>query len=90
MKEVENVDYVSFGLVMGIVAAIFGLVVAILYFAGFASMLVDLFTAVLSGFGIAAIVIFPIVFFIVGLIGGIVAALLYNFFLNKYIKIQAE
>jgi len=90
MKEVENVDFVSLGLVMGIVTAILGLVVAILYFAGFGATIVDLFSAVLSGFGIAAIVIFPIVFFIVGLIGGIVAALIYNFFLNKYIKIQAE
>ena len=99
MKEIEKLDYVSFGLVMGIIQAILGLIGSILGVALISAMLsvigippqyAGFVASYLAAIGIGWIILSVVLGFIGGFILGLIIALIYNLFLHKYIKIKAE
>lgn len=92
MREVKKLDYISFALVEGVVTALINLIIGILFTIVGGTFLgaSGLGALVLATTGFLMIIIMPIVGFIVGFIGGIIIALIYNFLINKYIKIKVE
>ncbi len=94
MQELKKIDVLSFAVVLGLVAAVFGLVMGILiaiFGSGFGGLM-GMSGVVAGAFGAAAIVLFPIVGFIEGFIGGAIFAIVYNFVASHYrgIRINLE
>ena len=88
-KTVIRIPALPFGLMYGAVSAVIGLIVGII-FATFWTSIFSFMTSVpgYSGpswtglgflFGVGAIVMFPIIMFVSGLIQGLLIAVLYNF-----------
>ena len=74
--ELKNIDAMSFAKVMTIISAILGLVVGIIFAIisfGFSYM-----GMMYGGYGALSIVVFPILYAILGFLFGLVSALLYN------------
>lgn len=82
ITRLRHVNPVQFALVIGIVYAIIGLIVAILWLplagimaAASSSMGQHMFGA---GLGVLALVVFPVMYFIIAFIGGLIVAAVYN------------
>ena len=75
--EWKSFDVVSVGKILAVIWAIIG------FFYGLMFASVASFVPELAGFGIASIVIMPIMFAIMGFIGGIICAFIYNIVAGK-------
>jgi hypothetical protein len=80
MAELKYIDPMSLAKVQAVIGLIMGLVVGILVatFGGLASLAPG-GRLVAVAFGIASIIIFPIVYAVMGFIGGLIGAWIYNF-----------
>jgi hypothetical protein len=86
-KTIQSIPIMPFALMIAIISAVLGLVVGIFYAAifGFITATLPTGTAVLNVgwlgvlFGLGSIITMPIMFFIAGLIQGVIVAVLYNF-----------
>ena len=85
-REIKKVDPTSLAKVMGVLYALLGVIIGLL-FAAFGSLFNSLpmgeedeaARSMISGFfGISSIIFFPIFYGIIGLIGGIITGFLYN------------
>ncbi len=94
MQELKKIDVVSFAVVFGLVVAVFGLFMGILsaiFRAGFGGLM-GISGVATGAFGVVASVLFPIIGFIEGFIGGAIFAIIYNFVASHYrgIRINLE
>ena len=96
MMEAKKIDYISFGLFMGIVSAIISFVVAALtllfnplLYISTPGMMPPM-GSWLSGVAALSLVVSPISGFIFGFISGLIAAFLYNNLLIRWIKVKFE
>lgn len=84
-REIKKVDPFSLAKVLGVLYALLGVIIGLL-FAAWGSVMSDLYMGesdsatqtMLSFFGIGSIIFFPIFYGIIGLIGGILTGALYN------------
>lgn len=85
MQEVKKIDIVSLAKIEGALGAILGFIAGLIV-AGFSSMFWGFASMAEAGvprgagalFGVTAIIAFPIIYGILGFIGGIITAFLYN------------
>ena len=84
MQEIKKIDIISLAKIEGALGAVIGFIVGIIFaligtaFMGFSEMAGDIPGASGLFFGVAAIIFLPIVYGIVGFIGGLIVAFLYN------------
>jgi hypothetical protein len=85
-KTVEAIPAVPFAIMIGAISAIIGLIIGIIFAIASSALTSALSSSTgvdLTGFGIlfgvAAIIIMPIAYFIGGLIEGLIIAVIYNF-----------
>jgi hypothetical protein len=87
-KTIQSIPVMPFALMLSCISAVIGLVVGIIYALIFGTILSGLPSSATGGFnlgwlslilGVGAIIAMPILFFIFGLIQGIIYALVYNF-----------
>lgn len=85
-KTIQAIPAVPFAVMLGAISAVIGLIVGIIYavaFGAIMSMIPTIEGINLGGlgvlFGLGAIIIMPIICFIVGLIEGLIIAVIYNF-----------
>lgn len=101
LKKIKRVQVVSFALTIGAIYALFGFIVGILFAVLGGSILAGLLgmaggsipARALGGLGalsVLAIIIFPIIYFILGFIGSAIAAILYNVVAPRVGGIQVE
>ncbi len=84
MKEITKIEILSMGKVHALILAFLGLIIGLLV--GLIGAVVGSFAAAYggipaflgAGFGILAIIVFPIMYGILGFLGGIIVAVLYN------------
>jgi hypothetical protein len=85
-REIKKLDPVSLAKVMGVLYALLGFIIG-LFFAAFGSIFSGLMeaggeeassSAFSNMFGIGSIIFFPIMYGIIGLIGGVLTGFLYN------------
>jgi Transmembrane domain of unknown function (DUF3566) len=84
-RELKKVDPFSLAKVLGILYALLGVIIGLL-FAAWGSVMSDLYMdgsdeatkTILSFFGIGSIIFFPILYGIIGLVAGVITAALYN------------
>lgn len=91
--ELKSIDVLSFSVVMGLVFAVMGLIMGILvaiFGAGIGSIAGLAGVGVGAFVGVGAIVIFPVMAFIQGFIGGAIFTLVYNFVASMYKGIEIE
>ena len=96
MKEIKRIDPMSYAKITGIVMAAIGLLMAF-FFLLFGGLFASMSSGTSSGFGmagagIASIIIFPIMYGILGFISGLVGAIIYNAVAGTIggVKIQFE
>lgn len=91
MKELKKIDVVTFAVVLGLVYAVFGLIFGVFAAIGGAGMA---FLPGMAAAGLAvgalSIIVFPIMMFIMGFIGGAIFAAIYNFVAQKYSGIKID
>lgn len=97
LKTIKRVQVMSFALTIGVIYALVGFIVGILFAVLGGSLFVCLLgmggREILEGFGALsalAIIIFPIMYFIMGFIGSAIAAILYNIVAPRVGGIQVE
>lgn len=80
VTRLRNVNPVQAGIMYGAITAVFVFIIMLLMlpFSAAMSSMGQAGRAFGFGFGIAAVIIAPILYFIVGFIGGLIAASLYN------------
>ena len=87
-KTIQAIPILPFALMMACISAVIGLIIGIFYAVTFGAIFAAISSAVpgeidLTGFGIlfgaAAIIIWPIVMFVIGLVEGVIVAAIYNF-----------
>lgn len=93
-RELKKIDVTSFAIVIGLVQAVMGFLMAIIGSVGF-SFLSFMGPAAgsmmaLDAFGLLAVIIYPVVFFIAGFIGAAIIAIVYNFVASRYKGILIE
>ncbi len=79
MVELRRVGVLSVGKIFGILGAIVGFIVGVIY--AFAFVVVGAISGELPFggiFGVFAVIIFPIMYGVIGFVGGIIEAFLYN------------
>ncbi|GCC50733.1 hypothetical protein SanaruYs_09510 [Chryseotalea sanaruensis] len=84
-REIKKVDPFSLAKVLGILYALLGVIIGLM-FAAWGSVMSNLHMAesdettktILSFFGIGSIIFFPIFYGIIGLVAGVITAALYN------------
>jgi hypothetical protein len=84
-REIKKVDPFSLAKVLGILYALLGVIIGLM-FAAWGSVMSNLHMAesdettktILSFFGIGSIIFFPILYGIIGLVAGVITAALYN------------
>jgi hypothetical protein len=94
MKEIKKVDPVSLAKVWGVLYAIVGLLIGLL-FAAFGSIIRELSpdeggSAIGNLFGTMSLFFFPIFYGVIGLIAGIIGGFLYNWIASLVGGIQIE
>ncbi len=92
MREIKKLDVLNFAVVLGLVNAAIGFVLALLFLLGAGGMF-SMMQASMMGFwliGPLTLVVFPTVIFIYTFILGAVFALVYNFVARKYQGIKVE
>ena len=94
MAEIKKLDLVSFGVAMGVITAILSFIYALLLVIGLGSLAGMLTSYGIQGFsvafGLASLIVMPIVGFIGGFVGGVIDALIYNLLVVKWVRIRAE
>ncbi len=90
MQEIKSVDVMSVAKIKAVFGIIFGLVYGILAAFLFGAIGMSRGATGLEVFGVASIVIFPIVFAIVAFIMGAIIAVLYNFIAGKIGGVQVD
>ena len=92
MKEIKKLDVLNFAVVMGLVSAVIGFVVSLLFLIGaggmFSMMQGSLITYLMPG--TLMIVVLPVIAFIYSFILGAVFAIAYNFIARKYQGFRIE
>jgi hypothetical protein len=78
ITRLRHVDPLQCGLVFGILYAVLGLLVSLLLLPMTAFMALHREPGILPNFGIFAIITFPVAYFVLGFIGGLINAWLYN------------
>ena len=88
MQKVKRIGVLSLAKILGILYAIFGLIVGAL----FALLPLFGFNADETGlsFGTASIIIFPILYGIMGFVGGLITAFFYNLIVGKVGGLEVE
>ncbi|MCK4730074.1 MAG: hypothetical protein KAT28_02040 [Candidatus Aenigmarchaeota archaeon] len=90
-QELKSIGVLSFAVVLGLMEALIGLVMGIFIAVGGVLIGSMLGGAAEGGIiGIFAIIVYPIMFFIMGFLGGAIVALVYNFVADKYKGIELE
>ena len=84
-SEWKSFDVVSVGKIVGAIYAVMGFLMGLFMAAGMsaASSIPGASSAMFVGFGVASIIIMPIVFGIMGFIGGVICAFIYNIIAGK-------
>lgn len=83
MKEIKKLDIISCAKIHAIVLAIFGLIVG-LFIGAFSSLMSSLSDGMdnpgfsFKGLGFFAVIVFPIMYGIIGFIAGLISAAIYN------------
>ena len=93
MQELRKIDVVSLAVVMGLVSAVIGLIIGVFFALGMGSIFGAM--GILGAgeglfFGVAAIVLIPIMTFIYGFVMSAIFALIYNFVASKYKGVLIE
>ena len=86
-KTIQSIPVMPFAMMMGLISAAIGFIVGIFYALVFGAILaanIPSSAPINLGwlsviFGVGAIIIMPIIFFVAGLIQGVIVAVLYNF-----------
>ena len=78
--KLKKIGILSAGLISGIIYAAFGLLIGLFFaaFGGIVASLAEEGAGGILGFGAFSIIIFPIMYGVMGFIAGIISALLYN------------
>ena len=82
LKEIKAIDIMSLAKMSAIISAIAGFIFGIFVAAGM-SMMTPTAGVPGFGFGILAVIAFPIIYGIAGLIGGAIVAIVYNLVAEK-------
>ncbi len=96
LKTIKKIHVVPFALTIGVIEAVIGLIVGILMF-----LLIGLLSTIpgfnqtgsmMLGGGIVLLVTYPILFFIIGFIGGAIISVVYNLIapVTGGIKVEVE
>ena len=88
MKVVERIDAMSLGKIFAGIYALFGLVTGV-----FVSLFGSIATgagASIAGLGLLAVVVLPLLYGLLGFIGGIITAWIYNLIAKKFGGIKIE
>ena len=79
VTRLRNINAVQFGIVYGAVCAVIGFVIAVLMLPFYGAMsAMGGGRGIFPGMGIGSVIIFPVMYFIIGFIGGAITALVYN------------
>ena len=93
MKELKKIGVINFALVIGLITAVFGLIIGV-YLTVFGAFMGSIAGAMGMGigaaFGILTMILFPMIAFFDGFIGGAIFAIIYNFIASRYKGIQIE
>ena len=92
MTTVTRIEPMSLGRIFGILYAAIGLIYGVLFgmFGAFIAAVGGAEAAGFGAFGFVGVIVFPIVFGLSGLIGGVIMALLYNVVAGRFGGIQVE
>ena len=90
MAVVKSVEIMSWAKIHALFGIVFGLIYGIVVGLVLTAAGIGLDRGGMTAFGIASVVIFPIIFGIMAFIGGAITAFLYNLFASKIGGIQVE
>lgn len=90
MAEIKSVDIMSWAKIHALFGIVFGFVYGILVGVVLTAVGASLAKGGMVAFGIASVIIFPIIFGIMAFITGAIMAFLYNFFASKIGGIKIE
>ncbi|HXX55504.1 MAG TPA: hypothetical protein VEI81_05365 [Methanoregula sp.] len=90
MAVIKSVEIMSWAKIHALFGIVIGLVYGVIFGVVFTAAGVGLGRGGMTAFGIASVVIFPIVFGIMAFIAGAIMAFLYNLFASKIGGIQIE
>ncbi len=77
MKKIKQIVPASLAKIMGLLYALLGLIVGVIFL--FVSLIALAFTHVAGWFGLGAVILFPLMYGVMGVVFGYLTALLYNF-----------
>jgi hypothetical protein len=83
MKELKAIDPMSLGKMLAVIYAVMGFIVG-LFSAAFAPFMAMWNPVGAAALGLLAIIIFPILFAIIGFVMGIIVAFIYNVIAKKF------
>jgi len=88
MKEIKKIDVTSLAVVSGLIYAIIGFIMGVLTaLLGSAAAMIGMNITMV---GFLAIILYPIMFFIAGFIGGAIFAIIYNYISSKFGGIKID
>jgi len=87
---IKSVEIMSWAKIHALFGIVFGLVYGIMVGLVFTAIGVSMDRGGMTAFGIASVIIFPIIFGIMSFIMGAIMAFLYNFFASRIGGIQVE
>ncbi|HVN73339.1 MAG TPA: hypothetical protein VMT44_01960 [Methanoregula sp.] len=90
MTVIKSVEIMSWAKIHALFGIVFGLIYGIIFGVILTAVGVGMDRGGMTAFGIASVVIFPIIFGIMAFIGGAIVAFLYNVFAGKIGGIQVE
>ena len=90
MQEIKSIDIMSWAKIHALFGIVWGLIEGIIAAIVFPSIGLVHGMIGLTVFGVASIVLFPIIFGIIAFIMGTIMALLYNFFAGKIGGVQVD
>jgi len=90
MAVIKSVEIMSWAKIQALFGIVFGLLYGIVVGLVLTAVGVGMDRGGMTAFGIASVVIFPIIFGIMAFIGGAITAFLYNVFAGKFGGIQIE
>ena len=90
MAVIKSVEIMSWAKIHALFGIVFGLIYGIMVGLIFTAVGVSMDRGGMTAFGIASVIIFPIIFGIMAFIGGAITAFLYNLFAARIGGIQVE
>lgn len=90
MVIIKKFDVMSLAKIQGVLMALMGIIIGLFYAIFGTVMSVFAGAGGLAGFGILSIIIFPILYGVIGFVGGALSAFIYNFVADKIGGIEME